>query len=429
MPRIRHIIGCMTGTSLDGLDAALVRIDGTGFDMRATLLGVESRPFDEGLRSMLLSLAEGEPAPAMTYLRASRQLGTLHADVCESLASRAVPAPVPDSDIPAPAALATPPALDRPSPPGTTGLGTSRLAEGKRVAIDFVVAHGQTICHAPDNPLGGISWQLFDPWPIVRRLGVPVCYDLRQADLIAGGQGAPITPLADSILYPDHDLIVNLGGICNATWIRDRHPRRSPNIPDIRGFDLCPCNLLLDGLASALLPGERYDPEGRHAAAGTPRRRVVNALRHVIDAVGPRSQGRESLESGWVQRVSRAAPAASPPDVLASAVELICSLLFAFVAGLDEADSRIVLAGGGTLNRCLVDTIRSELSFTGSVTLSDDLGIPSQAREAMAFAVLGALSRDGIPITLPRVTGADKPGVAGAWAGLDLAPVERPASM
>lgn len=429
MPRIRHIIGCMTGTSLDGLDAALVRIDGTGLDMRATLLGVESRPFDEGLRSMLLSLAEGEPAPAMTYLRASRQLGTLHADVCESLASRAVPAPVPDSDIPAPAALATPPALDRPSPPGTTGLGTSRLAEGKRVAIDFVVAHGQTICHAPDNPLGGISWQLFDPWPIVRRMGVPVCYDLRQADLIAGGQGAPITPLADSILYPDHDLIFNLGGICNATWLRDDHPRHPPDLRDVRGYDLCPCNLLLDGLAAALLPGERYDPDGRHAAAGTSRRRVVKAIRRSIEATDLKSMGRESLKPGWVQRVLRANPAASPQDTLASAVECIASLLSGFVMGTEEIQLRIVLAGGGARNRCLVENLRVDLSVHGTVTLSDDLGIPCEAREAVAFAVLGALSHDGVPITLPQVTGAEQPGVAGTWAGMDFTSSERPASM
>ena len=365
----------MTGTSLDGLDAALVRIDGSGLDMRATLLDVESRELGGDLRSTLLRLAGGESAAAADYLRAARRLGELHADVCGKLlaASGAVPA----------------------------------------AGVDFIVAHGQTICHAPRDPAGPLSWQLFDPWPIVRRLGVPVCHDLRQADLIAGGEGAPITPLADWVMYRGNHLILNLGGVCNATWLRsETEPIQT------RGYDLGPCNLVLDELARHLLPGERFDPDGRYAAAGTTRRRVEKAVGRALVVDPGRTHGRETLRPNWMRDVLDAEPAASPHDILASAVEQIVSLISVFVIGIEDADMRIVLAGGGTRNRRLVERLRTYLSVHGSVLLSDDLGIPCQAREAMAFAVLGALSADGVPITLPQVTGAEEPGVAGTWAGL-----------
>ena len=180
----RFIAGCMTGTSLDGLDVALAEVRGRGVDLEAKLLGTIGRPLDD-VRGPLLDLARGAAAPPINYLRAGRRLGELHADAIAALCAR-------------------------------------DLAHG--ATLDFVTAHGQTIWHAPDERL---SWQLLDPWPIVRRLGVPVCHDLRQADLIAGGQGAPITPVADAILYRDAGTatIVNLGGICNVTELDPAAPR------------------------------------------------------------------------------------------------------------------------------------------------------------------------------------------------------------
>jgi len=382
-PLERIIAGCMTGTSLDGLDVALVKITGTGLEMRAELLGHHAVSLPEDLRAALMSLASGEAREPIVYMRAARALGELHAGGIEQLLAGGG------------------------HPPGAK--------------LDFVTAHGQTIWHAPrDSRKDDLSqpepksWQLFDPWPIVRRLKVPVCYDLRQADLVAGGEGAPLTPIADWVMYRDRaELVFNLGGICNATYFSGESPR------DIRGFDLVPCNLLLNGLAERLL-GKPYDTDGQCALAGKPSRAVVNAIKK--DAMphgqGVQSLGRESFRADWLDRVLESQPNANAGEVLASAVEVVCEMIGLFVMGLEEVDLQMVFAGGGVRNKALMQGLRTQLKVMGEVLISDDMGIPCEAREAMAWAVLGALSQDGVPVSLPQVTGSTNPGVAGVWAGL-----------
>lgn len=409
--RTRYVVGCMTGTSLDGLDVALAEIEGRGLGMRVTLRGHLSSPL-AGVAKDLRRFAEGQPAPPIDYLRAARGLGEQHADAVAELIRRHLPA---------------------------------------NAELDFVVAHGQTIWHAPPGrhpdrvalpvrsafaehrPVGtvlpvetvlpletvlpaGLSWQLFDPWPLVRRLGVPVCYDLRQADLIAGGQGAPITPLADHVLYRRDGLprlIVNLGGICNITTI-------GADPSQIAGGDVCPCNILLDTVVQRLFPPARYDTDGLIARSG----RIVEMLHRAvfIDVMeilkGQRSLGREQFPrqvvEGWL---ATAMKYETPADIVATYTFAVADLVAAGIEkcgrGLEAAD--VVLAGGGARNPVLVDFIRQQLRGARAVLLSDDVGIPVEAREALAFVVLGALSQDGVPITLPAVTGADRPGRAGAW--------------
>ncbi|MFN3166591.1 MAG: anhydro-N-acetylmuramic acid kinase [Phycisphaeraceae bacterium] len=402
--RTRLVVGCMTGTSLDGLDVALVKITGSGLDIRAELLGHHALPLPEALRATLMSLASGEANPPITYMRAARALGELHADGVEQLLQ-----------------------ICSPSLEGEgrgEGEALSRQADGdKTIAskIDFITAHGQTIWHAPgsraserEDDHAGMSWQLFDPWPVVRRLNRPVCYDLRQADLIAGGEGAPLTPIADWVMYRDKaEVIFNLGGVCNATWLRGAGPQ------ELKAFDLVPCNLLLNGLAERLL-GVPYDRDGHVALSGRPRRAVCKAIeKHAMPTGGvSKSLGRESFARDWLTEVLGADPQASEADTLSSAIELICRMIGIFVIGMEQADISMVLAGGGARNHALVQTLGRELSAMGTIALSDDLGIPCEAREAMGFAVLGALSQDGVPISLPQVTGATNPGVAGVWAGL-----------
>lgn len=368
----RYMIGCMTGTSLDGLDAALVRLDGVGRGVSAQFVAVHSVSFPAALRATLLAMAGDEPVRTSRILAAARALGELHVAACRPLLERA------------------------------------------GAAVDLVVAHGQTVCHSPATAGGssrGVSWQLLDPWPIARDLGVRVCYDLRQADLIAGGEGAPITPIADPILYPlDDAAAVNLGGICNVTRWR---LSGGGEPPAITGGDIGPCNLVLDGLASRLFPGDAYDAEGGHAIAGTARDEAVSVIAGMVDAAcDRRSLGREQFGGSFIDEVVHRNHGVEAEDLLAAAVEAIASRIAAHLSA--DPPRTAVLAGGGARHPLLARRIAAHAEGI-DVRLSSDFGVPLEAREAAAMAVLGALSWDGVPITLADITGGDRPGIAGSW--------------
>ncbi|MBL4700356.1 MAG: anhydro-N-acetylmuramic acid kinase [Phycisphaeraceae bacterium] len=360
----------MTGTSLDGLDIAVVQVQGRGLDVVITL--VESKSFIlETQAQSLRKLADDKPIRPSDLLRIKREFGAFHAQALASLEHAS--------------------------------------------KLDFVVAHGQTIGHFPSENL---SWQLFDPWPIVHRLSVPVCFDLRQADLMAGGNGAPITPLADWMLYRHRTqsrTVVNLGGICNVTWLAPDAGETQKNLNAIWGIDIGPCNLLLDGLVQKLYPDRTFDTDGKIAASG---KTTFNLLDKIYQAPffqrpKPRTTGREDFDEQWVLQLL-ASVKGKPQDIIHSAVDAVAQLIAKVLN--TQPQSQVILAGGSTQNPLLVAYLRKYV--TPPVLLSDTLGIPTAMREAMAMAVLGGLCQDGIPITLPQVTGRGATAIAGTWAGL-----------
>lgn len=388
----RHVIGCMTGTSLDGLDVALVRIHGNGLHLQATLLADLHWPLQD-LAATLRRFALGQAHPPVAYALAARELGICHARAIATLLQR----------------------CDEPIQP------------------DFVVAHGQTIWHQPPTKTSppqqpstpGVSWQLFDPWPIVQRCRLPVCHDLRQADLVAGGQGAPITPLADWILYRHHaQCVINLGGICNITHWQENDNQGST----IAGGDITVCNMLLDGLIQRLVPGRAYDDAGKLAATGKPNQPLIRAMTQLISTAQANQQslGREQFDRLFIDKMLEAAGRTAAPDqagtgslgpadVLASAIEAIVNHIDPAVQNIPGRG--IILAGGGVRNNTLFHAMKLRDAEQHLWQLSDEVGIPCQTREAVCFAILGALSADGIPITLPRITHATNPGIAGSWSG------------
>jgi 1,6-anhydro-N-acetylmuramate kinase len=356
--RTRYIVGCMSGTSLDGLDAVLAEVKGEGLGIRVRFVAMNHAPLGE-LGHLLRRVAEGAATTPIHYLRAARELGMMHVQAI------------------------------RP------------LLEG--CEVDFVACHGQTVWHAPAE---GLSWQLMDPWPIVRELQLPVCYDLRQADLIAGGQGAPMTPITDWIMYRDpkrNRRVANLGGICNVTDLP-----AGGSIDAVTGCDIGPCNLLIDGIVRHVRPDLRFDVDGALAMAGTPDGMVYERMMEAdfFRRPLPRTTGREDFGGSWIDDLMRGLRL-PPHDAAASAVDAVARLIAESVA-----DADLILAGGGARNRALVNAIRLRARHA---RISDELGIPAEAREAMAFAVLGALAQDKVSISLPQVTGAINPGRAGAW--------------
>ena len=346
----------MTGTSLDGLDVALVEATGEGPAMRVRLVAQLDRPLGD-LAAALRALAEGEVMNAADIAAASLALGELHADACRELAG------------------------------------------GRR--IDLVALHGQTVFHrAP------ASWQLINPWPVAAAIGCDVVSDLRGADLAAGGQGAPITPLSDLVMFGgDADrLIVNLGGFCNVTALRGDG--------DVRGFDVCACNQLLDAAARKVL-GEPFDRDGAAGLAGHADGEAVEALKRRL--LAQRDEGR-SLGSGdeffdWLDRQP------TTNDTLATAAAGVGGAI-RDVLDRELPHAEVVAAGGGARNKALLAAI-------GTSRSSADSGVPIDAREAMAMAVLGLLARDGEPITLPAVTGR-RQSVPSAGQWIHATPKDRP---
>lgn len=373
---VRHVVGCMTGTSIDGLDVALVRIEGSRLSMIAKFVAGRSVSLG-GLAQPLRALAEQQPQTAGEIARVSRDFALAHV---EAIAA---------------------------------------LLQDQRFEPDLVAVHGQTVFHSPP-----VSWQLFNPTPIARAFGAPVVFDLRAADLAAGGQGAPITPLADHLLFAEaleHRAVVNLGGFCNITLLPPRGAVESASPIDIQGFDLCSCNHLLNAIARKLLNSD-FDVDGREAAQGTILADPLEDLLGVLASQAGQRKGTSmrarSLGTGdeAMEWVSRYRAHHAPRDIAATACEALGQSIARAISERRPETARILLAGGGARNRTLVAAISGWAS--SRVATVGDFGVPIEYREAAAMAVLGALCQDDVPITLPQVTGVGVPApIAGCWAG------------
>ncbi len=352
----RLVIGCMTGTSIDAVDAALVRVEGHGPHMRAMLEDFASEPLAP-IGEELRAVAEQASTTAERLAFLARELALLHVDAIRKL-------------------------------------------DGHEHAV-LTAVHGQTVFHRPP-----LSLQLINASVIAHALRCPVIHDLRAADLAAGGQGAPITPLADWVLFRSDEeprVVANLGGFCNITVL----PRETASAGHVTGRDICPCNHLLDRIARRCF-GAPFDTDGARALAGTRSDAVFHDL---TERLRQTSHDGRSLGTGdefehWIDDSLRDA---APDDLAATACAAIGATLGRHHPGMP---THLLLAGGGTRNLALLDAIRDH--WAGPVSYTDQVGIPAEAREAVCMAVLGAISEDRDPITLERTTGVPRPPIAGA---------------
>jgi anhydro-N-acetylmuramic acid kinase len=348
----------MTGTSIDGeLDAALVAIRGHGLSMKATLVASGSWPLG-ALADDLRSIASQAALPAGEFARIARAFGELHA--------RAL----------------------------------AELCGGAGVQPDLAVLHGQTVFHAPP-----LTLQLIDPWPVAVRLGCRVRYDLRSANAVSGGQGAPITPIADFVLFADDrapKLVMNLGGFINLTLV----PRRDDGVRAIRGFDVCACNHLLDRVARLRL-GAHFDRDGAAARRGRCDEGIAQAISHAIAPPDADGSSRRSLGTGdEATRLVELTSVLAADDACRTIAEAIADAAARTVAReIDARFEQVLVAGGSARNRALQDALARRLGRR--VATTDECGgIPVNMREAAEIAILGALADDGVRYSLAQVTGA-----------------------
>jgi len=363
-------IGLMSGTSLDGVDAALVRF--TGDRPEASLVAFHTTAYDPEFRARLLRLLDG--GPAREFAAAHVALGHRFAEAAEAVLPRA-------------------------------GVGPGTVA--------FVASHGQTVWHEP----GRATLQLGDPAVIAECLGVPVVSDFRSRDVAAGGQGAPLVPLADARLFAAADrprILLNLGGMANVTWVP-----AGGDVDAVRAFDTGPGVAVVDAVVRHLEPGRSYDVDGKLAAAGTAERDLVRTLLGdpFFLSPPPKSTGRETFgeafAAGLVREIRVRHPGASSADCVATAVALTVGSVADQIARWLPADgAEVVISGGGARHPALVTGLADALA-PRAVRSFDDVFFDGDAKEAVAFALLGWLTLRGEPGNVPRATGARGPRVLG----------------
>ncbi len=420
--RSRLVVGLMSGTSMDGIDAALVRISGPPTQPGVKLVAFETLAYRARVRQRILRIATGEPATAGEISQLNFLLGELFAQAALRVCQKA------------------------------------RVSPARLAAIG---SHGQTIYHqgAPTREGGrriASTLQIAEPAVIAERTGAAVVADFRTADVAAGGQGAPLVPMVDYLLLRDPrcgTVALNIGGIANFTVIP-----AGAKAEQVFGFDTGPGNMIIDALVRHFTSGRKaYDVGGRWAAKG-----------HVIEPLlarmlqlpffgqqPPKSAGREQFGQEFAQQfvlrrhrgdaasplnspLTRPGPAgenagggppcppgrgleikkgdrARPEDLLRTATELtartVAAALERFVLG-KHTIHRLIVSGGGAHNRLMMDRL-AELLPGLSVSRSDEFGLDVDGKEAIAFAVLADRTLHGLPGNLPAVTGARRAVVLG----------------
>lgn len=370
-------IGLMSGTSADGMDAAAVLVEGGDAPRRATkLLALRSVAFDDALRGEILQAQEGN-LPMRQMLALGVALGEVAADAARQAQTAA--------------AWTDPP--------------------------DVIGFHGQTVFHDPRGERSGrpLTVQIGEATVVAHALGAHVVSNFRMADILEGGEGAPLVPRFDyhQLGSDTKDrVLLNLGGIANLTRI----PARA-TIGQVVAFDCGPGNMLLDGVVSALRgDGPRFDVGGAFAARGKADEAVVREFLADVyfSRKPPKSAGREEFGAAFRDRFLKRTEGRSLEDRLRTAVEITAAGVQRAVelSGAGKPDE-VIVSGGGAKNAALLDAIRARLPGS-AVRTSDELGVPSEAKEAMAFAFLAVETMAGRPGNVPAATGARREVVLGS---------------
>ncbi|MCU0621371.1 MAG: anhydro-N-acetylmuramic acid kinase [Gemmatimonadales bacterium] len=358
-------VGLMSGTSLDGMDAALVRFESP---TRVELLDFVSRAYARDERELVLeALRVGTPSA----------LAALHVTVAE-WAAEATDALLAQARVPA-------------------------------SALAFLSMHGQTVWHQPPR----VSWQLGEPALLAERFGVPVVSNFRARDVAAGGEGAPLVPMADVLLFGAADgprTLLNLGGMANLTWV----PRRAQE-EGVLAFDTGPGVAVIDAVARLVAPDRPFDVDGALAGQGRPDERVLDDLLAdpFFQLAPPRSTGRERFGEAYAQALHARVPGA---DGVATAVALTARSVAAAIARWVPAGGDILVSGGGLHHPVLQRALAAALAAHGrpSPNRFDEHFFDGDAKEAVAFALLGYLTLHGQPGNVPAATGASGPRVLGS---------------
>lgn len=376
------VIGLISGTSMDGIDAALIHIDGSGLSTRVAVIGFLTYPYPEALRNHLLQLSKARAGSVDEICRLNFVVAEYFADAVFELCR-------------------------------TTGISPRD--------VDLIGSHGQTIRHLPSaaeywGKPSRSTLQLGEPAVIANRCGIVTVGNFRSADMAHQGQGAPLVPYFDYLLFRSSEwnrVVLNIGGIANITILP-----QNCRLDEVLAFDTGPGNMVIDGLMERLYQ-RQYDVDGAVAMTG---RTSVSLLQQLLahpyfQQPVPKSTGRENFGEEFVAAMIQAKQQQqlSAADVIATATELTAqsiadSLRFSRLA-LEQVDQWIV-SGGGSHNQALMAALARHLA-PGQICLSDEFHIPVDAKEAICFAVLANEAIAGCAANVPSVTGARQRTILG----------------
>jgi anhydro-N-acetylmuramic acid kinase len=372
--RERIIAGAMSGTSADGVDVALVAIAGRGVEMTARLLHHHHRPYEPGLRQAIFHVRESGVAGLAVLATLGRQISLAY--------SRAI------RDALAAASLRPP-------------------------DLACVAAHGQTLYHAPPDT---IQW--LDPALVAAEVGCAVVSDFRRADCAAGGQGAPLVPFADYVLFrhaTKNRVLLNIGGIANLTWLP-----AGAGLDRVVAFDTGPGNCVCDYLMRQYGPPGPglevgYDIGGAVAAKGIAVPALVKAVLADAYFVQPPPKSTDgpamiAIASDVYKDAGRRFPF---ENLMRTACRVTADAIKRGLDWLPGQPDEVIVSGGGAKNPVLMEEVREAVA-PATVLTTDDLGVSGASKEALAFAVLAAATLDGVPSNVPSATGARRAVVLGS---------------
>ncbi len=359
-------LGLMSGTSLDGIDAAIVRTDGVKLIACGAALTV---PYDRDLRDRLRGLLGRPPAAASAETEAvTRDMTRAHAGAVARLLEES---------------------------------GTARDA------VDVIGFHGHTIVHRPRE---GITLQIGDGAFLAELTGINVVDDFRSRDVTSGGEGAPLAPLFHAALVRSSKLalpvaVLNIGGVANVTWVGVDGSYAEVPQPDIVAFDTGPGNALIDDWVRAKM-GRSFDREGALAAAGRVNREALRRLRHhpFLERPPPKSLDRDDFDLAPLDGLS-------PEDGAATATAFTAEAVAIGARSFPAPPRRWLVTGGGRHNLTLMAALKDALG--AEVGAVEEVGWDGDALEAQAFAYLAVRSLKGFPLTLPATTGVSQPMTGG----------------
>jgi anhydro-N-acetylmuramic acid kinase len=377
------VAGVMSGTSADGIDVAVVRIAPVKGRLKLTLLAHDGLRYPAALRRAVLAAMNAKATSTAELARLNWRLGIAYAEAVQAAVAR------------------------------------------HELKIDLIGCHGQTLYHqARAASYAGKSfactWQAGESAVIAAATAVPVVSNFRPADILMGGQGAPLVPMLDHVVFADLKrarVLQNIGGIANLTAIR-----AGGTIDEDAAFDTGPGNMVIDALAQKLF-GKAYDRNGEIAAKGRVLEAVLERMMRdrYFALMPPRTTGREQFGREYAAKFLAACRRVSrrPEDALATATALTAeSIARSFerfvLPSIQGAPIDYIVSGGGARNAALMKMLAARLEPLGCTpTTSERFGMPAEAKEAAAFALLAWMTWHGLPGNVPAATGAKKPAILG----------------